>query len=52
MSQLSLQECFQQLDRLLQRQIAELDGINAYFSDIKAVITDGDSEQLNQLLAR
>ncbi len=52
MNQLSPQECFQQLDRLLQRQTAELDGINAYFSDIKTVISDGDIEQLNELLAR
>ncbi len=52
MSQLSQQECFQQLDRLLQRQTAEFDGINAYFCDIKTMIADGDSEQLSQLLTR
>lgn len=52
MSRLSQQECFQKLDSLLQRQTAELDDINAYLCDIKTVIADGDSEQLNQLLTR
>ncbi len=52
MNQLSRQECFQQLNNLLQRQTAELDSINAYFIDIKTVITEGDTEKLNRLLTQ
>ena len=50
MSQVSPQQCFQQLGELLQRQTADLDSINAFLSDIKTAIADGDTEQLNELL--
>lgn len=50
MNQLSPQQCFQQLSSLLQRQSADLDSINAYLSDIKSAIADGETELLSQLL--
>ncbi len=52
MSQISQQECFQQLDQLLQQQTTELSDINAYLSDIKNAVASGETDQLNQLLTR
>lgn len=51
MSQLSPQQCFQQLGELLQRQTADLENINDFLGDIKTAIVDGDTEQLNELLS-
>ncbi len=50
MSQLSPEQCFQQIHSLLQRQTVEIDGINDYLADIKTKIAEGDTEQLSGLL--
>ncbi len=52
MNRLAQQQCFHKLNSLLQRQFSEIEGLNAYFDDLKSAISTGDSKELNQLISQ
>ena len=52
MNQLAPEQCFHQLESLLQRQVSEIEELNAYLDDLKSAISGNDSNQLNQLVSQ
>ncbi|NNE64343.1 MAG: hypothetical protein HKN34_09690 [Gammaproteobacteria bacterium] len=52
MSQLAPEQCFDQLNSLLKRQVSKIKDLNDYLGDLKSAIAGDDSNQLNQLLGQ